>query len=146
VTISLYQGSCLSTGSRLQRFYLPLLCTLQLKSILLGPGSLTFLWCLGPSSGYPQFFILPAIYFYSGSCPSVPLSHLQVLILPHLLPPLLSPSLSPFSPSHNHPVPPSMEDRNIHHLVFFPSILHMVFRLCHGHWEFWASFHLLLST
>jgi hypothetical protein len=68
--------------------YLPLLCTLQLKSIPLVPGCLTFLWCLGPSSGYPQFLILHATYFYLIFWPFVPLSSLlQILILPPLFPP-----------------------------------------------------------
>ena len=29
----------------------------RLKSSLLGPGSLSIPWCLGPSNGYPQFLI-----------------------------------------------------------------------------------------
>jgi hypothetical protein len=35
------------------------------KVIPMGPVSLTFLWCLGPSSGYPQVLISHATYFYS---------------------------------------------------------------------------------
>ena len=36
-----------------------------LKSSPLSPGSLSFSWHLGPFSGYPQFLIPTATYFYS---------------------------------------------------------------------------------
>jgi hypothetical protein len=52
---------CLSIGSGLKRFCLPLLCSLQLKSIPLGPGNLTFLWCLGlrwlSSVPHPRWYL-----------------------------------------------------------------------------------------
>ena len=67
----LNQGPCLSTGGGLNRFYFPLHWEFQLKSTLLGPGSLMFPWCLGPSSGYPQFLIPPATYFCLISWPSL---------------------------------------------------------------------------
>ena len=47
----------------LQIICILLLCAFWLKSSLLGPGSLSFLWCLGPSSGYSQFFISPCYIF-----------------------------------------------------------------------------------
>jgi hypothetical protein len=85
---TLYQGLCLPTGGGSHRFYLHLLYTLQLMSISLSPGSLTFSWCLELSSGYPQFLIPPATRFYLHSWPSVTLSCLlQILILPPLFPP-----------------------------------------------------------
>jgi hypothetical protein len=114
VAPSLDQGLCLSTECGLHRFYLPLLCALWLKSIPLGPRSLTFLWCLGPTSGYPQFLIPPPHLFLFDFLTLIPLSHLlQFLILPPLFP------LPPFSPSrlfpspsisHNHPVHPLVQD------------------------------------
>ena len=50
-------GLCLSTGSDLQSFYLPLLWEIWVKSIPLDPGSLTYLWCPRPSTVYRQFLI-----------------------------------------------------------------------------------------
>jgi hypothetical protein len=47
----------------LNRFYLPSLCTFWVKSPPLGPESLTFPWCLGLSSGYPQFLI-PLLHIF----------------------------------------------------------------------------------
>ena len=146
---SLDQVLCLSSGGGLHRFYLPLFCALQLKSILLGPGNLTFLWCLELSSGYPQFLILPGTYFYSISLPSVSLSHLlQFLIL----------SISFLPPSFSLPCPP----------LLLPSTIIPSSPQCRTdvstHWSsflilsiwsvgciidivcFWTSIHLLVST
>jgi hypothetical protein len=61
----------------------------------------------------------------------------QYLIWPFFIP--SSSSLLPRSPSpstsHDHPVPPSMQDLSIHTLVFLSSKLHMVCGLYHGHYE-----------
>ena len=141
----------LSTGGGLHRFYLPLLCALWLKSIPLGPESLTFLWCLGPSNGYPQFLIFPATYFYLIYSPSLPLSHLlQILILPPLFPP------PPFSLPCPHLLPsptivlitplPPMQDWSIHPLVFFFLCSIWSVGCIIGIENFWVSIHLLVST
>jgi hypothetical protein len=53
VAPSLDQEPCLSTGGGFHRFYLPLLCSLQLKPCSLGPGNL-WLHCLGNCSGSPR--------------------------------------------------------------------------------------------
>jgi hypothetical protein len=91
VTLSLNQGTCLFTGSGLHKFFFCFLCGLQWKSSLLGPGSLMFIWCLETSSGYLQFHIPAATYFYSISRPYVTLS----LLLQFL--------------THSHPVPSSTQ-------------------------------------
>jgi hypothetical protein len=137
VALFLYQGQCLSTKGGLHRFYLPLLCSLQLKSFPFGPGSLMFLWCLWPFSGYPQFLIPPLPNFIRFP-DSLYLSHNSSRFWychPYcVLPPLPSLGFSP-SISHSYCIPLSLQGWSIHPLFFLPSMLHMVYRLYHRHCE-----------
>jgi hypothetical protein len=104
----------------------PLLCAFRLKSSHLGPGSLSFPWSLGPSSGYHQFLIPHCYTFlFDFLTLSVPLSHsLQYLILPLLfsyssLPPNIPPS-STFQNNINPPPNPGLKHLHPGVLSFHP--------------------------
>jgi len=138
---------CLYARGGLYKICLPILCTFWLKSSLLGSGSLTFPWCLGPSGSCPQFlipspyyiflfhFLTPCIFLTSPPDPDAA----TLISSSSFIPPW-----SPFpSTSHNLPVLPSMQDWSIHTLVFLPSTLHMFCGLYYGHWGLWG---LLVST
>ena len=79
-----------------------LLCEFPLNSSQLGPGSLTFPWCLGPSSDYLQFLITPWYIFLFNfqilctSLTSLPVPDTVTLIssLSFVLPWFSSPSTS----------------------------------------------------
>jgi hypothetical protein len=75
----------------------------------LGPGSLSFPWCLGSSSGHPQF-IIPHYYIFLFNFLTLYTS-LPSLPVPDTAFPLLTPSQSsPPSTFHNHLVSPSVQD------------------------------------
>ena len=84
-----HQKPCPSTGDGLYRFHL----SFSAKTIVLVAS---FPWCLGPSSGYPQFLIPTGyIFLLNFLTLSLPLScYLQFLTLPPYFFPS-SPSLCP---------------------------------------------------
>ena len=129
----------LSAKGGLYRIYLPLLWKFWLESSLLGPQSLSFSWCLGPSRGY-SYFLSPSCYIFlfdfltlCTSLPSPPVPD----TFPLFRPPLLS-LPGPFLPPPPvmilfPPTPTLRHDWGIHILVFLAPKLHMVCGLNHGH-------------
>jgi hypothetical protein len=114
-------------------------------SIPLGSESLTFLWCLGPSSGYPQFLIFPATYFCSISWP---LLHVQFQILSCLFTP---PSFSITYPLFLPPPTIVLSTPHCRTEAFTPcSSLCLCFTwsvsCIMGIVSFWASIHFLVSA
>ena len=116
------------------RFSLLLLYALWLKSSLLDPGSFSFP-SVENSYSNPQFLI-PPLHILLQFPDSVPLYCLLYMILPCYFLFLLSPSKdSSTSTSHDHPVPPSMQDWSMHALLSLPCKPHIVCELYHGHCE-----------
>jgi hypothetical protein len=87
VAPSLFQGLCLSIGSGLYRFYLPL--SAKIIPIVSWEPRFPGIWVWDPPVAIPIFSSPPpTTYFYLVSWPSVPLfCPLQYRILPPLFPP-----------------------------------------------------------
>jgi hypothetical protein len=128
---------CLSTGSDLHTFYLPLLWAMWVKSIPFGLGSLTYL-CVQDhpvaisSSIFPYYlFLFDFLTLYTFLISPSVSDTVTLMFYSFLLPPL---SLCP-SNSHNPPILLSVHNLIIQPLFFLPATLYMLYTSYHRHCE-----------